>query len=156
MADLPDTQVDWHLMGCQLLQHEGFVPHAYKDSLGYLTIGIGRMVDPRKGGQITKDEALYLLKNDMERHANELDQHIPWWRKLDGVRQRVLLDMAFNLGTTGLLRWKTFLGQVASRNYEAASRNMATTLWAKQVKGRAVRLTEMMRSGKEPSDLKPC
>ena len=30
---------------------EGRVSHVYKDSLGYYTIGIGHLVDQRKGGR---------------------------------------------------------------------------------------------------------
>lgn len=50
-----------------LKQEEGFKPHAYKDSLGYLTIGYGRMIDERLGGYLSEEEAGFLLENDIIR-----------------------------------------------------------------------------------------
>ncbi len=41
----------------QLRRDEGEVLHAYQDSLGYWTIGIGVLIDKRKGGGITKAES---------------------------------------------------------------------------------------------------
>ena len=37
----------------QLRRDEGCVLHAYPDHLGFLTLGIGRLIDRRKGGGIT-------------------------------------------------------------------------------------------------------
>ena len=48
-------------------KHEGCVLHCYEDHLGYMTIGVGRLIDKKKGGGITEDEAEYLLKNDIKR-----------------------------------------------------------------------------------------
>lgn len=41
---------------------EGRVPHAYQDHLGYWTIGVGHLIDKRKGGGLTPDEVDYLLE----------------------------------------------------------------------------------------------
>ena len=38
---------------------EGEVLTEYKDHLGYSTIGVGRLIDKRKGGGITKEESAY-------------------------------------------------------------------------------------------------
>ncbi|MCG3134208.1 MAG: hypothetical protein HMLKMBBP_01500 [Planctomycetes bacterium] len=160
MSDLPDSILDYHAMGCQLIQHEGFVPHAYQDSLGWWTIGIGRLIDKRKGGGITREEALYLLRNDIEEKVEDLDYHLPWWRKLDGVRQRALLDMAFNLGIAKLLTFKTTLSLIKAGNYEDAATAMLQSKWARQVGlrpgQRAHRLASMMRTGEPPTDIRPC
>lgn len=131
----------------QLTRHEGFVPNAYQDSLGYWTIGIGRLIDKRKGGGISKLEAQYLLRNDVDKAAKQLDDRLPWWRTLTPNRQAVLLNMTFNLGIGGLLGFKNTLEMVRTGNYEGAAKGMLASKWAKQVKGRATELAEQMRKG---------
>lgn len=133
----------------QLIRHEGMVLHAYKDSLGYLTIGVGRLIDDRRGGGITEEEAKYLLSNDIARFEAELDKALPWWRNLNDVRQRVLLDMAFNMGVPNLLEFKNTLKAIQEGNYEAAADGMLDSRWSSQVGVRARTLSAMMRTGEE-------
>jgi len=130
------------------LEHdEGKVNHAYQDSLGYWTIGIGHLIDSRRGGKLP-DEIIYaLLDYDIEQKARELDQNIPWWRDLDDVRQTVIIEMAFNLGIGGLMAFKNTLGMVQSGDYVGAAENMLKSKWARQVGQRANRLSERMRTG---------
>ena len=77
---------------------EGEVLHEYKDHLGYSTIGIGRLIDKRKGGGITSEEAAYLLGNDVDKVIDQLNKRLPWWTKLDDARKGVLINMAFQMG----------------------------------------------------------
>src|ERR1051325_1053349 len=136
------------LLKNQLVEHEGLKCSAYTDSLGYVTIGVGRLIDARKGGGISHAEAMWLLENDIARIMSDLDRELPWWRSLDDVRQRVLIDMCFNLGINGLLTFKLTLAAVKEGRWEDAARGMTGSKWASQVKGRAVRLAEMMRTGR--------
>src|SRR3546814_8522584 len=48
-----------------LNREEGRIPHAYQDSLGYWTIGVGRLIDKRKGGRLTNVEIDMLLANEI-------------------------------------------------------------------------------------------
>lgn len=131
----------------ELIRDEGEVLHAYQDTEGFWTLGVGRLIDKRRGGGITHEEALYLLQNDILRKMEDLDRELPWWRKLSPVRQRVMLNMCFNLGIWGLLKFKKTLAAVESGRYEEASRGMLASKWAKQVGERAERLALMMRRG---------
>lgn len=131
----------------ELIRDEGEVLHAYQDTEGFLTIGVGRLIDKRRGGGITREEALYLLQNDILRKMEDLDRELPWWKKLSQVRQRVLLNMCFNLGIGGLLKFKNTLAAVESGRYEEAAKGMMASKWAKQVGARAERLAKMMREG---------
>lgn len=79
----------------------------------------------------------------------ELDRNLSWWKNLDEVRQRVLFDMCFNLGVTKLLAFKNTLEAIRTGRYDDAAAGMLNSLWAKQVKGRATRLANMMRTGKD-------
>ena len=133
----------------QLEEHEGFRSSAYLDSEGYTTIGIGRLIDKRKGGGISKAEALFLLENDVARFMKELDQKLPWWRGLSDIRQRVLVDLSFNLGVPGLLGFKNTLRAIHEGRFEDAAAGMLASKWASQVGARAHRLARMMRTDQE-------
>jgi lysozyme len=127
-----------------LMRDEGIVLHAYQDSLGYWTIGIGRLIDQRKGGGISTEEALYLLHNDIKKVEKQLDDHLPWWRMLSENRQIVLISMCFNLGINGLLQFKKTLDLIERGLYIAAAEAMLQSKWATQVGQRANRLAKMM------------
>lgn len=131
----------------RLEKDEGFRPYAYQDSLGFWTIGHGILIDRRRGGGITREESRYLVMNRVALKIAELDEHLPWWRTLDDVRQAVLANMCFNLGILNLLEFKRTLGLIKDGNYDAASEAMLESKWASQVGARAHRLSVMMRTG---------
>jgi len=141
------------LVLADLVRDEGEVLHAYPDSLGFLTIGVGRLIDQRRGGGISHGEAMMLLRNDVDRVTAKLDRALPWWIGHSDVRRRVLINMAFNLGVgsanppKGLLAFRNTLAAIKARDYEAAAQGMLASRWAAQVGDRAKRLAEMMRRG---------
>ena len=128
----------------ELRRDEGTRAKPYLDTVGKLTIGVGRNLDDVG---LSDDEIDYLLANDIKRVDADLDRNIPWWRDLDPVRQRVLQNMCFNMGITGLLGFKNTLGLIKRGDYGAAASAMLKSRWAAQVKRRAQRLSEMMRTG---------
>jgi len=131
----------------QLRRHERFVSHAYKDSLGYLTIGYGRLIDKEKNGGITKDEAEYLLANDVSGVYEALNRSIPSFKQLNEARQGVLLNMAFQMGAHGLRKFKNTLRLIEAGNYDGAADNMLESLWAQQTPNRAQEMAQQMRTG---------
>lgn len=143
-ADNPGT-VDPILIA-DLKRDEGLRLKAYKDTVGVWTVGYGHAhVAP--GTVWTQERAEAALIEDVKKHNAELAKALPWVSGLDPVRRRVLQNMAFNLGVKGLLGFKNTLAMVQSGDYAGAARGMLNSLWAKQVKGRAVRLAEQMRTG---------
>lgn len=131
----------------QLRRDEGERLTAYQDSLGYWTIGIGRLIDARKGGGLTREESTYLLRNDIRSKSVEMYQKIPWAQELSEPRQGVLLNMAFQMGVAGLLGFKVTLGMIRQGRYDEAARGMLNSKWATQTPERANRLSRQMRSG---------
>ena len=125
---------------------EGEVLHAYPDHLGFVTIGIGRLIDKRKGGGITKEESAYLLANDIMRFSIELDKRLPWWIGLSDARRGVLLAMAFQMGVDGLLKFKNTLEAIRTRQFDKAAVGMLNSAWAKQTPERAKRMAVQMSS----------
>lgn len=132
----------------QLLRsEEGEVLSEYKDHLGYSTIGVGRLIDKRKGGGITAEESAYLLNNDIQQRIALLEQKLPWFKTLDDARRGVLLSMAFQMGVNGLLGFKNTLAMIQAGRYSDAATGMLNSLWAKQTAARAKRHAEQMRTG---------
>ena len=136
----------------QIRLHEGERLKPYRCTAGKLTIGVGRNLDDRG---ITREESAMLLDNDIRLLEIELFRALPWASALDDVRQRVLLDMAFNLGLPGLLQFKRTLEAIRIGQYQQAATMMLDSLWARQVGQRAERLSRMMATGATPRELWP-
>lgn len=132
----------------QLRADEDEVLYAYQDHLGFWTIGIGRLIDKRKGGGISKAESAYLFANDVAAKTAEVRRALPWFDQLSEPRQGVLLNMAFQMGVAGLLEFKNTLAMIEGGHYEAAADGMLNSKWAKeQTPARAKRLSDQMRTG---------
>jgi lysozyme len=131
----------------QLKHDEGVVPHAYQDSEGWWTIGVGRLIDERKGGKISPKEIEYLLDNDIERVRISLEKEWNWFVDLNDARQEVLANMCFNLGLAGLKKFKLMIAAIERQDWADAAREMLDSKWSTQVGDRAVRLSEAMRTG---------
>jgi len=131
------------LLKAQLVKHEGLRRFPYMDTVGKLTIGVGRNLTDRG---ITEVEAAFLLDDDVTRVEGELRAALHWYDRLDDIRQTVLANMAFNLGTFGLLQFTNTLSLIEHGDYDLAAKHMLKSKWASQVKGRAVELAELMRT----------
>ena len=130
----------------QLKRHEGVSKWAYEDHLGYITVGVGRCLDPEIGLGLSDKEIDYLLQNDIERCYKELEC-LSWFPDLDPIRQEALVNMVFNLGLTRFLQFKKTLAYMAEGRYPEAADEMLDSKWARQVKNRAIELSEMIRTG---------
>lgn len=131
----------------QLRAEEGVVPHAYQDHLGYWTIGVGRLIDKRKGGRLRDDEIDLLLDNDIAEKTAEVRAALPWFDRLNEARQAVLIGMAFQMGTEGLLKFQQTLAAIRDERYAHAANLMLQSLWAKQTPARARRMARQMETG---------
>jgi len=132
----------------QIKKHEGLVLHGYKDHLGFLTIGYGRLIDQRRGGGISQAEAEYLLQNDINGKLEELRNRLPWFDKLNDARKGVLLNMCFQLGIAGLMGFRNTLAKIEAGDYAGAAANMMKSKWAEQTPKRAKQMADQMRTGK--------
>ena len=142
----------------QLRLHEGFRARAYKDSRGIWTAGIGRNLEDRG---LTRREvidllqivdmpetfAVRLLDSDIEDCLAELRAWLAWFDGLDEVRQVALCDMSFQLGITGLLKFRLMLQAMAARNWDEAERQALDSDWARQTPNRAREVARSLRTG---------
>lgn len=127
----------------QLIIDEGISLRLYQDTVGKWTIGIGRNLEDRG---ISLSEAHYLLDNDIYETMHYLEKY-SWFDLLTDVRQRVVVNMCFNLGMTKFSSFRNMIKALAERNYFKASLEMLDSKWARQVGDRAKRLAKMMETG---------
>jgi len=137
--------LDLVLLKKMIEAHEGRRLKPYRDTVGKLTIGVGRNLDDVG---ISDAESSFMLQNDIERVIRELNHQIPWWISLDQVRRMVIVDMGFNLGVPGLLKFRDFISALQRGDYRTAAAEMLDSLWARQVGRRADDLASMMVTGK--------
>lgn len=137
----PDSRA--HLVKALILD-EGARNFPYKDTVGKLTIGVGRNLDDRG---LSDREIGVLLENDITIVVDELDRHLPWWREMNDVRQRALANMCFNLGWPKLRGFVNTLAAMQRGDYQVAADGMRASLWARQVGARARRLAREMETG---------
>lgn len=164
-------------LATEIARDEGDMLKWYRCTAGKRSIGKGRNLDDvgisaeesrllgitvasciARG--ITQAQSDALFANDIGRSKRDLDAKLPWWRKLDGVRQRVLLNMCFNMGigrvasrgkkARGLLSFVNTLAKVQRGDWPGAVAGMKASDWHNQVGARAVRLEAMMLTGKDP------
>lgn len=128
-----------------LIRDEGLRLKPYKCTANKLTIGVGRNIEDRG---ITREEAMFLLKNDINICKNELTRSFYFYKELDVRIQEVLINMCFNIGLPRLLSFKKTLKLIEKGDYEKASIEMLDSKWARQVGDRAIRLSNIVKSVK--------
>jgi lysozyme len=170
-------------MARQLVLHEGLKLRPYKDTLGNWTIGVGYNVASRgweflervigrkvlqpgtvprdsvEGVVLTKAEALAVLDADISRVEKAVVMHFPEYKSLSEIRQRVCVDMAFNLGMRAL-GFKDTIAAVKEQNWSRAAMCLYRSKWAYQVgdgpggiRDRADRLASMILTNQECPEL---
>jgi lysozyme len=136
------------VIAAHLEDEEGRVDHAYQDSLGFWTIGVGRLIDKRKGGKLSDPEIDTLLANDICAKMAAIEDWPAWQAvKDDPARATALLSMAFQLGVDGLAQFTHSLPLIADKQWQAAAASLMQSLWAKQTPNRAHRVTQMIATG---------
>jgi len=132
----------------QLVREEGRRNVVYLDSLGVATVGIGHVEPGLYVGEVWSDERIdAAFERDVATKTAEVTAALPWFGQLNEARQAVLLQMAFQMGTHGLLQFKQTLGAVRDQRWSDAAGNMLASVWAKQTAGRARRLARQMETG---------
>lgn len=141
-----------------LERHEGLRLKVYDDATGKevktgdtikgkLTIGIGRNLQD-KG--ISEIEAKRMLMTDVDYFYKQVtrDKRVRHtFGILNNTRQRVILNMVFNMGLEGVVSFKKMWAALEHKDYNEAAFQMLDSKWAKQVGKRADELAQLMRIG---------
>lgn len=127
----------------RIKRHEGFSSAPYRCTSGAWTIGYGHFMG--QGCKISKRVAKLILEEDIHQAQFEvISLGIDFLTK---NRREVLVEMVFNLGLTKLLGFKKMFLAMDLRDYNTVADEMLDSLWARQVKNRAVELADIMRKG---------
>lgn len=126
-----------------LIKHEGLRLKPYVDTVGKLTIGIGRNLDARG---ISEDEARLMLANDIILATKYLGEY-SWFARLDGVRRAAMIDLMFNVGPSRFAGFKKMIGALDRGDYKDAAAQLLDSAYATQVHQRAIDLAYMVELG---------
>lgn len=141
MVDINDD-----VLAQRIDEAEDCVLHMYFDTKGMATIGYGRMIDSRLGGGITKDEALFLLKNDIKRIKQEAST-LSFYPSLNLRRKYAILDMLYNLGLPKFLKFKKMIAALEVGDYDRAAEEALDSKWRHDVGDRALRIARDLKHG---------
>lgn len=127
----------------QLIRHEGLKLSPYHDTEGILTIGVGHNLE--RG--ISESIAMAMLREDIQVHAEEMEQVFPITTRLDEPRYYVLLNMCFNMGCTRMKGFKRMWKAVEGEDWGQAAVEMLDSKWSRQVGRRSHELADIMKTG---------
>jgi len=127
----------------QLIRDEGLKLYPYRDTVGKITIGVGRNLTD---DGISNEEAIVLLEDDIARTKAQVLSLCPWITSLSDARAGVLYNMAFNMGVNGLSQFVHFLAAMQAGNWTEAADQMKNSAWYTEVPKRANRLIQQLET----------
>ncbi len=128
------------ILRAQLPIDEGEVDHAYQDSEGYWTIGIGHLIDPRVGGKVSKAVIDLMFGEDMATAEIEARRLFHNFGTLSEHRKAALCNLSFNLGFLRLSKFVRFIDAVNAERWDDAGKELRDSKWYTQVKTRGERI----------------
>ncbi len=128
----------------RITRHEGKKLKPYTDTVGKLTIGIGRNLDDVG---ISDEEAYFLLDNDILKASKQLFANIPLAVNLDKTRQEVLIELVFWVGIGGLIKFKNMLFCLQKSDWRGAAEGLLDSALHRQVPDRTEELAKMLLTG---------
>ncbi len=142
----------------EISEDEGKILHCYLCSENHKTVGIGHKVlpdDPEYALQtfnandeapaeqsITEKRCFELFEQDVQIAVGDCAVIYDTWDDLPQEMQHILVNMAFQLGQSGLSKFRNMNAAVAEQNWERVAAEMMDSRWAKQTPNRAERLQQ--------------
>ena len=123
--------------------HEGFVEHVYDDSLGIPTIGYGFAI---KDLVLQEDLCDEILLRKLRILGRSVMGKFPFFDSLPSDCKDVLMEMCYQLGVTGVSKFKKALKAMEDGDWEKAADEMLDSKWAKQTPNRAKEMSNIVRS----------
>lgn len=137
-----------------LRRDEGYKEKPYVDTRGKVTIGIGHNLTDRG---LSSAAIMFIYNEDAKLAIGDLDRNIPWWRDLDEVRARALVNMCFQLGWPGLSKFARMLAALHLGEHAVVHQECLDSDWARQLGGdsssfktRPARIAHMFLTGQDP------
>ena len=120
---------------------EGFRDRVYKDTLGIDTIGYGFAI---KDLVIDKDVAEMILIRKLDALIERVNKRFAFVKDLPEAGQEVIYEMCYQLGVTGVSKFKKTLLYLENHEFKMAAKEMLDSKWARQTSNRANRLSDII------------
>ena len=127
----------------QIKLHEGYRARVYADSLGIDTIGIGFAI---KDLELSEEVCDIILKEKLVDLYSRVKRKFPFFEKLPEEIQDVLLNMCYQMGVTGVSKFKKMLAAMKAGDWTEAADQALDSRWAKQTPHRAKELSDIVRN----------
>ena len=141
--------MDKQIIKDRLIDFEAMVLQPYKCASGFLSLGVGRNLD---ANGISKEEALYLLSNDIDAVIHKLDKHWKVWRSFPIKAQYVCIDLVFNMGINAWMSFRKTRAYMELGHWEKASKELLNSKYATQVGRRALFNSEELAKCQNPAN----
>jgi lysozyme len=120
----------------------------YKDKKDIWTIGWGRNIQERG---LSREEADFLLANDIQSATDDLNETLPWTSQLDWPRRSVLINMVFQMGIDRVLGFKEALNALEIGDWRSAHDALLDSKWARDDSpARAIDEAKVILTGELP------
>ena len=136
-----------------LIKHEGYKAEIYLCSEGIPTFGIGHAIKEDDleytwpvGTPIEKERIDNAFAEDVQTALTDCNALFLEFSSLPEQVQRVLVNMAFNLGRTRLGRFQRMISAVNEGRFKKAADEMVDSRWYNQVGNRSIELENWMRN----------
>ena len=122
----------------RIAENEGFRSKVYKCSEGVDTFGHGLTY-------ITEEESLNILASRVPKKHLKLLDKLDWYKDLLPMVQGVIIEMTYQIGTSGMLKFKKMIANMKESDWKGASEEMKDSLWYRQTPERCERLSQIVR-----------
>lgn len=123
-------------------EHEGFESRVYLDSRGIQTVGYGFTI---KDLNLPEGVSSTILRLILLQRVIDLHDRLEWFSYMPSEIQEVIVEMTYQLGISGFLKFKKTIGFLKKRNFKAASLEMLRSKWANQTPNRAVEMSNIVK-----------
>ena len=133
----------------RIKKHEGFRNTIYLDSLGKATIGYGHLITKAdnfiEGKEYSKEELDALFDKDFDTACDQAMTLVGGFNICEDA-VGVIIEMVFQLGKTGVSKFKKFFEALNNQDYNEAANQMLDSNWHKQTPKRCEELSNTIRS----------
>jgi lysozyme len=136
-----EKMINLDRLTAQLEIHEGIKLKPYRCTANKLTIGVGRNIEDVG---ISKEEAMYLLQNDIASVAGQCTRAFDWFLDAPEQVKEAVINLVFNMGLSKFKQFKLTIGHLSRKEYELAGAELLNSNYAVQVGNRAIEIANQI------------
>ena len=128
-------------------KHEGYRNKVYLDTLGKRTVGVGHLCVEdfwEDNKEYDEEFLMNILKDDLKNAIEGAERLLKDCPVLDDLAKEIIIEMVFQLGETGVSKFKNMIKALKIPDYQTAAIEMLDSKWAKQTPNRAQNMSAEM------------